>query len=196
MSQFDTATSVEGKDFIAISKYSKTKLGKQLMPGYPVEFTTVFGKVGNVLAAKQYLTKVGYPTHLRSKKKLTSTEIESVTVLPTTTPTNYKAILIYLICERLQNSDLVKEIASLNRGIKVTPLMLRETNRLGVKVKIVNESTNSDIKEYCSALKDCINLIHSGKFDADGIARLIKRSKVKKNSNLFENCAINIQEIA
>jgi len=178
----------ETKDYVNVVLNSEDELGRKLSNGYPQSFETIFGKVGNVRNALEYVKTPGYPVKLLSKSKLTSKEINRLPKRRAYLP-NYYAIVAYILTERVkQDKELQEELK--NNEKHLTSYYKNSKPILGSNVTVVIPKKENEL--YIEIYTKISQLLKENRFDEDNINELIKSYIKYPDKELFEGAAFNI----
>ena len=178
-------TEKEGKNYINISAYSETKLGKKLSPGYPTEFQTLFGKIGNIRAYMDFIVTPNYPVELLSKKKLTSNDLKKI---PNNKVhiANYWAAVAYGITERVNSDQELQTLLKESGDIPFTSFIVKKkmNNILKKKYKVI--FYNAKMEKYISIVNDIRKLLQEDRYEPDSLNELINSYKDEPDKDIFE----------
>jgi len=181
----------EGVDYINISAYSETELGKMLAPGYPVDTQLIIGQIGTVRAAVSYVITPGYPHHLLGKKKFTRSDVRSI---PTRTITvdNYWAIYAYILIERVRQDQVLRKLL-LENTLDFTSYTIRKETLLGEKTSMLK--INNSMRGYIDIIKQIKGLLVNEKLDDDTRVKdvILSYAAIDDISKLFDGSTVSIK---
>ncbi len=191
MNKVPTVSSLqkEGIDYINVSKHSETELGKKLAYGHPIKTNTVFGKIGTIRSLMEFISTPNYPTELLSKQKLEPREIKRIPSKRISVP-NYWAIVAYVICERIDQDDEVKELIK-NNKLTYTSFNKKRNDTLFDK-EVVIGMPNHKMGRYLSIIRHIDTMLKEDKFTKENIKEFITACKDKPEQDIFEGTAVSI----
>lgn len=182
----------EGSNHINISKYSKTELGKLLSPGHPLNVDTLYGTIGNIRSAMDYLVTEKYPINFLSKKKLSKDMISKLDKSKKRILPNYWAAVGYTICERvLQDEKLIELIKKTNPSLELTSYTIKRVERHGVSSN--NYTLNTKMKQYVNILNKIFRLIRNNNFNSVSMLLLVNDLKSDSKLSIFHNVPFTIK---
>jgi hypothetical protein len=179
------ANAVEGKDYINVSKHSKSELGKMLAYGHPVEINTVFGKVGTIRSAMDFITMPGYPVEFLSKKKLRQPEVAEINKLTKRTLPNYWAIVAYIVVERIKQDEKLQQLMIENEAQYTSFNMSKPQNFLG-GAKLSMSVKNHKMSRYLSIIRHVEKMLKENTFTDENIQKFIEAAKDKPAKDIFD----------
>ena len=182
--------SVEGEDYINVSKYSDTGLGKALAPGAKANFDTVFGKVGNVRAAMDYIAIPNYPVKLLSKAKLTASDINKIPGKRISVP-NYWSIVTYIMAERIKADEKLHDMLKENDVELTCFSKIGKATMFGKEVFM--SQPNKSMGRYIAVIRVLSNLIKEDKFTDENILDIVNQAKDHPEKGIFEGSTVNIE---
>ena len=180
----------EGKDYINISSYSDTELGKSLAPGAPYSFATAFGKPGNVRSAIDFIVTPNYPKTVMKKRQLTKKDIDSIPKQQLDTP-NYTALLAYVISRRILADEKLQSLMKSNQAKYVS--FNKVTGEDKVFDKDVTIATkNNAMYKYLMIVRNFDIMIKKNMFNREEADKFIEHLMVDKTIDLFDGTAITV----
>lgn len=182
----------EGVDYINVSKYSESELGKMLSYGYPVKVKTVFGKLGTVRAGMDFIKTPGYPTALLGKQRLTADEVNSIPRKSTSVP-NYWAIVAYIMCERIDQDSKVKKLLKENVAPIFTSFNTQD-DRQFFKTTVKLSVPNMKMGRYLSIIRHIEKMLKEDRFTRDDIEQFVNDCKDHPELDIFEKSTLMMAE--
>lgn len=177
--------------FINVSQYAETDLGKMLSPGYPISLQTLFGKIGTIRSAMEYIVTPNYPERLLSKRKLKRDEISTIPKNKIDVP-NYWAVIAYLLCLRVKSDDkLIEMLSNIEEDTKFVSYNKVTKNTLGIKS--VTYKQNLTMNMYLHIIDSIVRVIKQGVFNDRYIQSIIISYKDDKNKSVFEGLAVAVE---
>lgn len=185
-----TAEQKEGVDYINVSRFSDTELGRSLTPGNPYKFETVFGKPGSIRSAIDYVVTINYPKDLMEKAHLNKKDIMQIPhkQLPVE---NYNAILAYIISRRIMSDVKLQQLMIANKA-EYTSFNITETEDEIFDKKIVVGTKNIRMYNYLMIIRNFSLMLKQGIFNKQEIDKYIKFLMKNPDTDLFEGTAISV----
>lgn len=183
---------VEGVDYINVSKYSESELGKMLSYGHPVKVKTVFGKLGTVRAGMDFVKTPGYPTALLGKQKLSADEVNSIPRKHVSVP-NYWAIVAYIMCERIDQDPRAKKLLKENVAPVFTSFNTQSERQFFTKsVKL--SVPNMKMGRYLSIIRHIEKMLKEDRFTQEDIEQFVNDCKDHPELDIFEKSTLMLSE--
>lgn len=183
-------SSEEGVDYINVSKYSKTELGRALAPGAKANFDTILGRIGNIRSAMDYVAIPNYPIKLLSKSRLNAKDIKKIPKKRISIP-NYWSIITYILAERIKSEpDLIKMIKE-NEAEYTCFSSKGKANLFGKEVFITQP--NNSMGRYIAIIRCISKLIKNDEFTDAKIYQLINSAKDCPEKLIFEGSTVNVK---
>ena len=182
---------IEDKDnYVNIVLNSDSELGKKLSIGYPFKFKTIFGNVGSVRNAIDYVTTPGYPVNLLSKSKLRSEEISKIPKNKVRL-TNYYAVVMYILTERVkQDEDLIREL--MENDMILTSYYTNKREIAGETVTvIIPKNDNAMLVQMYSDIEQAIK-DNGGVLNDEIQEKLIKSYITNPDKRLFDGVPFTV----
>ena len=183
----EVRNSKDAEEVVNVVLNSNDELGRRLSAGYPFKFDTVFGKVGNLRNAMDYIVTPNYPVKLLSKGKLTSSDINKIPKKKNNM-INYYAAIAYLIGERLSQDEETMEMIKANDKV-LSAYYLNEREVFGKKITVY--IPKKELTVYLSILNKYADSIKNGTFQ-DDIMTIVESYKRDKESGIFEGSHISV----
>ena len=177
--------------YINVSKYSDSELGKALLPSTPVSLPTLFGEVGTLKSAMEYIVTPNYPVRLLSKRKLKSTDVNRIPKQKIDVP-NYWSVVAYLLCLRVKSDDaLINMLRETDEDNKFVSYNKVNKTTLGIKSSVYKP--NTDMNMYLHIIDSIVRMIKSSVFNDHYIRELIISYKEDKTKSVFADLAITVE---
>jgi len=179
----------DGVEYINISPYGMTELGRVLSPGYIRPFETIVGKVSNMRNAMDFLTRVDYPKSFLGKTKMTSKDIEKISRLKKIYIPNYWAAVAYFLIEKvIQDEMLIAELKKLPVSTPFRSFKMVKHERHGIVNFLAEE--NHELDKYLRILKTIHfkvfnNELRYNDADLDIIKKIVNSFKVDKTKDIL-----------
>ena len=174
---------VNEKNIVNIVTKKQHDLGYRLTPGFPFKIETIFGTVGNLRNAMEFIVTPDYPTSLLSKSKLKPSEISRIPTRKILV-VNYYAIVAYLLLERVeQDPELITLM--INNTLPFASVFYKNKEYYGKTITVGIENTK--LRTYVKICSDISLLIKAGDFsNANKREELINSYKNKKDVGVFD----------
>jgi len=181
----------EGKDYVNVSKYSESELGKSLAPGHPVSFDTIFGQPGNIRAAIDFVTMKNYPKDVMEKTKLSIKDIKRIPE-HSLGITNYWSVVAYIISQRILSDKRLQQLMLENTAEYTSYNLSKPEELMGKKISAVKYNDTVQMGGYLMILRNYDKMIKDDMFNRDEIEKFIKSLMKNPDKDLFDKTSITV----
>lgn len=164
----------DGVDYINVSRFGATKLGRLLNPGHPVKFHSWLGVFNSVKTYMDFVNTPGYPKELVSKTNLKREDYANIPKQKQTVP-NYWAIVAAGLHGRISGDKQLVKLLKDNE-LPFTSLF-RKTNMMLFGSKVNVDSADPKMGRYLAIIRFYSDMIKNGDF-----------FKIKKVEEFVEQC--------
>jgi len=179
----------DGVEYVNVSPYGVTELGRVLSPGYIRPFETIVGKVSSMRNAMDFLTREKYPKTFLGKTKMTTKDIEKISKLKKLHIPNYWAAVAYFLIEKIiQDKDTITALKELPPSIPFRSFRMIKHERHGIVNYLVEE--NYELDKYLRILKTIHFKVYNGELkyndvELDTIKKIVNTFKEDKTKDIL-----------